>query len=133
MTNVQIVEQIYAAFGRGDVPAILEHVAEDCDWEYDVAPNDIPWLQRRRGRGEIVGFFASLAAVEFTEFVPRAIVAGPGFVVALVTVAATVKATGGKFREEHEMHLFWFDERGRVTRFKHGVDSLGMARAVAGG
>jgi hypothetical protein len=28
-SNIQIAQQIYAAFGRGDVPGIMEHISED--------------------------------------------------------------------------------------------------------
>lgn len=30
--NVQIVQQIYASFGRGDIPAVLNGLADDIDW-----------------------------------------------------------------------------------------------------
>ena len=31
MTCKETVQQLYAAFGRGDVPAILEHLAPDVE------------------------------------------------------------------------------------------------------
>jgi ketosteroid isomerase-like protein len=42
--NIATVQEIYAAFGRGDIPAILDRLAEDIDWEPD-PPVDV----RRRG------------------------------------------------------------------------------------
>lgn len=39
MSPIETVRQIYAAFGRGDVPAILACLAEDVDWEYGQPPN----------------------------------------------------------------------------------------------
>src|SRR3977135_594845 len=33
MSNLDTVKAIYEAFGRGDVPAILDVVADDCEWE----------------------------------------------------------------------------------------------------
>jgi ketosteroid isomerase-like protein len=53
MTNVGTVQQIYEAFGRGDVPAILEHLADDVEWEYGLTSTDVPWLQPQHGRTEV--------------------------------------------------------------------------------
>ena len=63
MKTIDTVKRIYEAFGRGDVPAILEHVAEDVDWEYGAVDAGVPWLQRRRGREGVASFFASLAGM----------------------------------------------------------------------
>ena len=35
MSNIETVKSIYEAFGRGDVPAILDKLADDVDWDYD--------------------------------------------------------------------------------------------------
>lgn len=43
MTPVETSRQIDAAFGRGDVPAILDHQAEDVGREYGAFPNPVPW------------------------------------------------------------------------------------------
>jgi len=42
MTSKETVLERYAAFGRGDVPAILEHLAPDVEWEYDASPTEVP-------------------------------------------------------------------------------------------
>ena len=33
VSNLATVRGIYAAFGRGDIPAILDALAEDVEWE----------------------------------------------------------------------------------------------------
>ncbi len=48
MNHVETVQQMYEAFGKGDVPAILAHLASDVEWEYGVNSTDVPWLQLRR-------------------------------------------------------------------------------------
>lgn len=46
------MQQIHAAFGRGDIPCILAQSAEDVDWEHDkVAP--VPWRRPRKGRAQV--------------------------------------------------------------------------------
>jgi ketosteroid isomerase-like protein len=72
VSNIPTVHDIYAAFARGDVPAILGRLAADVEWEYGPATPDVPWLQPRRGPAEVGRFFASLAAVEFRRFEPTA-------------------------------------------------------------
>ncbi|MFL6203479.1 MAG: nuclear transport factor 2 family protein [Thermoanaerobaculia bacterium] len=73
MTGKETVQEIYAAFGRGDVPAILERLAPDVEWEYGASPTEVPWLQPRQGRAGAAEFFASLANLEFHRFEPKMI------------------------------------------------------------
>lgn len=123
MSNLPTVQSIYAAFGRGDVPAILALLAEDVEWEYGLSDPGVPWLQRRRGRAGVAKFFESLAALDFTQFEPRAFLDGGTIIVALLDIAITVKATGRTIVEEHEAHIWNFNEQGRVTRFTHKLDT----------
>ncbi|KCZ71411.1 hypothetical protein ANME2D_02141 [Candidatus Methanoperedens nitroreducens] len=53
--NVKAVERIYTAFGQGDIPTILNMLAEDIDWLFP-GPADIPFAGRYRSR-EHVGSF----------------------------------------------------------------------------
>src|SRR5687767_4804767 len=131
MSNVKTVEALYEAFGRGDIPAILERLSDDIDWEYAYpAIEDVPWLRRRRGRAEVGAFFASLGELEFKSFAPTAILDAPnGVVVVLVEAELLVKKTGRKIVESPEIHLWHFDAHGRVFRFRHVVDTLQHATA----
>lgn len=123
MGHKETVQEIYEAFGRGDVAAILDRLEESVEWEYGAQPGEVPWLQPRHGKAGAAEFFASLAELEFHNFAPKAILEGDGLVVALVDVEATVKATGKRFNEEDEVHLWYFNDSGRVVRFRHRVDT----------
>ena len=123
MNNVERVQAIYAAFGRGDIPAILEQLTEDVEWEYGVNSTDVPWLQPRRGRTEVVKFFESLSALEISKFVPKYVLSQGDVVVGLIDLEAKVKATGQRVVEDDEVHVWYFDDRGRVRRFRHRVDT----------
>lgn len=122
MENVAVVQQIYEAFGRGDVPAILDHLAEDVEWEYGVNSTDVPWLQPRRGRQEVRGFFEALGALEIQNFTPKTMLESDDVVVAIVDFEATVKETGQRISEEDEAHIWRFAE-GKVVRFRHRADT----------
>lgn len=132
MGHKETVQEIYEAFGRGDVPAILDRLDDAVEWEYGTQPGEVPWLQPRHGKAGAAEFFASLAGLEFHNFVPKAILEGDGLVVALVDVDATVKATGKRFVEEDEVHLWHFNDAGRVVRFRHRVDTYRQWEAWKG-
>jgi ketosteroid isomerase-like protein len=68
VSNVETVQAIYQAFGRGDVATILDWLDDAVEWETTVPVSDVPWLHARRGRANIVGFFESLAPLEITRF-----------------------------------------------------------------
>ncbi len=38
--NVQTVKDLYAAFDRGDIEAILDPLVEEVNWGYDNVAND---------------------------------------------------------------------------------------------
>lgn len=124
MGHAATVQRMYEAFGRGDVPAIMEFIAEDVEWEYGTQPShDVPWLQPRKGRAAVMGFFQSLAGMEFHKFQPTAILEGDGVAVALVDIEVTVKKTGRKMSEKDEVHVWRFGPNGKVVAFRHGVDT----------
>ncbi len=123
MSNIQTVQSIYEAFGRGDIDTILKHLALDIAWEYDKTCAGIPWLEPRKGRAEVPKFFQALAAVEFQRFQPKTFFESGNVVVALNDVSFTVKSTGKSVVEEDEVHIWHFDNNGQVGRFCHKTDT----------
>jgi uncharacterized protein len=132
-SNADKVRAIYAAFGRGDIPAMLEHFAEDIVWEYGRPPSEVPWLLDRRGRAGAAAFFTALQALELHHFNLEAVLEGPTLVVAIVDIEATVKATGRRIEEQGEAHLWRFDDQGKVARFRHVLDTAQHERAWRAG
>lgn len=133
MTPIETVQQIYAAFGRGDVPAILACLADDVEWEYGTGPNPVPWLQPLHGRGEVPRFFQALGeGIRMESFRPKQCLSDGALVVSLVDVELTVRATGRRVTETDEVHVWHFDDAGRVRRFRHGADTYGHVMALRG-
>src|ERR1700741_781871 len=58
-----VVKQSYAAFGRGDIPAIVNLVADQVDWQ-DVCSASLPYAGLRRNREEVAKFFSESAQVD---------------------------------------------------------------------
>lgn len=129
MSNLTATRAIYAAFGRGDVATIPSHLDEPVDWEYGAGVTPVPWLQHRHGRDGAAEFFASLQALSISKFVPKALLEGDGFVVALVDLECQVTATGKPIVEEDEVHIWYFNAAGKVSRFRHRVDTHQHVRA----
>lgn len=123
MSNIQTVLTIYEAFGRGDVPTILGHLSEDVEWEPGVADIGVPWLTPRHGRSEVPGFFESLGALDIRRFEAKTLLERDDVVVAILGLEFVVKATAHTVTDEDEIHIWRFDEQGRVASFGHKVDS----------
>jgi ketosteroid isomerase-like protein len=128
MDNITTVQEIYAAFGRGDVPAILERLAPDVVFDPDF-DGTAPWLTRREGRDEVAGFFADLGALEIHSFEPRNFMAAGDQVAVTIALGATVKATGEALPAD-EMHLWTFGPDGRASEMRHYVDTAKHAAAA---
>lgn len=128
MGNPQTVEAIYQAFGRGDVPAILERMADGVEWEQWEQSNagqdaGVPWLVRRSGPSGVGEFLEAVAAnLEFHSFEPRNLLEGGNQVAATIRIDATAIQTGERFQDE-EIHLWTFDDAGKVVGMRHYVDS----------
>jgi ketosteroid isomerase-like protein len=56
---------------RGDVETILDKLDDAVEWETTVPVPDVPWLQARRGKANVVGFFESLAPLKIIRFEPH--------------------------------------------------------------
>ena len=76
MNNQQTIFEIYKAFGRGDIPAILEKLSDWVEWDYSGSSNEVPWLMYRRGKEEVADYFAAVNELEFNNFIPKEILAG---------------------------------------------------------
>jgi ketosteroid isomerase-like protein len=57
LTPKETVETMYAAFGRGDIPSILTHLAPDVFWRQ---PATVLWGGDSNGPAEVGAFFAKL-------------------------------------------------------------------------
>ena len=125
--NLTTVTTIYEAFGKGDIPTILEQMAPDIQWE-SWADNDgqragVPWLQARQGKEGVLAFFQYLGSqMQVTEFQVLSIMDGGQQIAVEFTIAANLPALGTHFRDE-EIHLWTFNSEGKVSRLRHYTDT----------
>lgn len=129
MTNEQIVKEMYAAFGRGDIAAVLSHVAKDADWEAE-GPAEMIFTGIRHGIEDIEGFFAGIAREHanpnllMTEFVSSG-----DSVAAFGRYQATLKKTGVPV-DTPVGHLFKFRD-GKVVRYVNMLNTAAFVSAAA--
>jgi ketosteroid isomerase-like protein len=128
------VAEIYAAFGRGDVPAILDRLADDVAWEEwpanEAQRAGVRHLLPRRGVTAAAEFFAVIGGWTVRDFAVLDIIGDGRQVVAEIRAAFDL-SDGGRFADE-ELHLWTFDAVGRVARFRHYCDTAKHIRADRG-
>jgi uncharacterized protein len=133
-THVGAVAELYAAFGRGDVPSILALLSDDVRWEHwadsSAQSAGLESLAERTGPAEVAGFFEHVGQWEVTEFQVLDLMGSESQVVAEVVIAATLPG-GGRFRDE-ELHLWGFDADGKINRMRHYVDTAKHIAAERG-
>jgi uncharacterized protein len=126
--NVQLVEQAYANFKEGNIPAILEALAADVDWFIPGPTELIPFVGRRRGPGEVGEFFAALAASQSAlKFEPREFISQGDKVVVLGHQQWTVKSTGQTY-EDDWAHVFTI-RKDKIVQFREYHDTHAEATA----
>jgi len=122
-TNTDTVMGVYAAFGRGDVAHILDQLADDIAWDHGIRANDLPYLQPRTGKEQVAKFFPDLAEnIEFTMFEPGQPCDGGDTVMVAVREVARNLKTGAVIPEEISVHIWTFDQDGKLAKFRHVID-----------
>jgi len=132
--NAATITDIYAAFGRGDVPTILDKIAPNCRWEswanHSAQRQGVPTLQPRTGPAGVAAFFATVGEIQLHDFQVLDVVAGERQVAVEVVIEFSTPA-GGRARDE-ELHLWTLDEQQQVTRMRHYVDTAKHIAAWGG-
>ena len=124
--NIQIVENGFAAFGRGDIQGVLALLAEDIEW---ISPGGaLPPAGTYRGPAAVADFFQKLSeTVEFSSFEPREFVAEGDRVLVVGFDSWRAKATNKTF-EGHWVMAFTV-RNGKVTSVREYTDTLALAQA----
>jgi hypothetical protein len=124
---VEVIQAAYAAFGSGNIPAILELVADDVDWSFHGAKG-LVYTGSFRGKAAVEKWFASISqADDIQAFEPREFLAG-GEHVTVLGWERTRAVPDGKVFESDWVHVFTV-RNGRVVRFWGMYDTQASAAA----
>lgn len=128
--NLQTVESIYDAFGRGDVEAILGCLADDVDWATDTDSTGAPWYGVRRDKDGVARFFSDLAdAIDVSEFALDSIAAAGEDVHAVLRFGFSAQESGR--RAMMHLHHFWRFRDGKVVYYRGSEDTAITERTLA--
>ena len=120
--NIDIVRDLYAAFGRGDIEACYAGMAPDIDWRSVGDPEHWPAFGERQGIEAVKGYFAVLAEeLDFNDFQVREIDACGDKVVA-EGVSKVAFKQGGLPAEAEWAHIFTLKD-GKIVRFREFMDT----------
>jgi uncharacterized protein len=124
----QVIEQVYEAIAKQDVPALMDLLHDDVRWTIDVAdPGGAPWWGDFRGKQEIGGFFGGLTAVEWTDFSVKELIAEGDLAMALLHAAFRTKT--GKETSYLEVHV-WRLRDGKVASLDAVEDTAQVKEAL---
>jgi uncharacterized protein len=120
--KIKTIVEVYEAFGRGDVAAILNAVTDDVDWAAEAASAAAPWYGVRHGKNEVAEFFAAFgAAMEVEEFTPVSFAANDTGVHTVVRFRARSRSTG-KSAAMNLHHFFTFRD-GKIAYYRGTEDT----------
>lgn len=132
MSNLETVQTIYDAFGRGDIPTLLSKLDSNISWEDQAADHGVPWLKPGKGLDHVAAFFGVLAKeLEITQFAPYNLLESGNNVVCLLDFGATAKATGTSFTDR-EAHVWEFGSGSKPIDFRHLCDTAKHLAAYKG-
>jgi ketosteroid isomerase-like protein len=124
--HVAIISDLYAAFGRGDLDGLLAPLAADVSWDADWA--DL--FSQRAGLGIVAPrhgvdgareFFALVGTYVVHDFQVLDLMASDRQVTAQIIIELSYP-NGGRYRDE-ELHLWRFNDDGKIAALRHYVDT----------
>jgi uncharacterized protein len=126
--NTDTVRNMYAAFGRGEIPVLLAQMDEKILWTIH-SPPVVPAGGEYRGRATIGQWFKTLAETEeFTRFEPQLFFENGPHVAVVGVYEGIAKPTGRKWSSRW-LHLWTFGADGKVSEFEDIHDSFALAKA----
>ena len=130
--NTVLIQAIYGAFLRGDVPAILDKLSDNIEWVGGPPNEAIPTSGTYKGKSSVQQFFQKVADnFDIKVFDPNEYVSQYDKVIAFVHVEFLAKKTGRPVNQD--VVMAWTVQDGKVTKFREYEDTGGVMTALAGG
>jgi ketosteroid isomerase-like protein len=123
--NTEVVRQVYEAFTRRDIPAVMRVLAPDVEITQS---GEIPWGGKYKGHDGALQFFAKLTQAITSAVALERLVDAGDHVVAIGRTQGTVNATRNHF-DVQVAHVWAFKE-GLVVRIEFYIDNPTMLAAL---
>ena len=126
--KIKTIEEVYQAFGRGDVAAILDAVTDDVDWATETSSTAAPWYGVRHGKDGVAAFFTAFgSAMEVEEFTPVSLAANDTDVLTVVRFRARSRSTGKTLAMD--LHHYFKFRDGKIAYYR-GTEDTAQTEAV---
>ncbi len=123
----EVVEAVYAAFARGDLPGVLACLDERVDWRFPGAPA-VPYGGRYVGIDAVAQFFQILLDhVEFPRFETRDFAVEGDTVLVRGGETGRIKASGALF--ENDWAMVWTVHNGKIAALQSYEDTAAIVAA----
>lgn len=130
MDSAAIVQQMYMAFGNGDIPTFLSHFTPESVWKSRYSA-DVPLAGEFQGPEGVGAFFASVDQhLSVQAFAIAQMVTQDSTVVVFGYEEVTVKATQTPYRNEW-VHHWQLDDAGKVQTVTSYNDTASVQAAFA--
>ncbi len=127
-SNVKLVQDVYGAFGRGDIQAVLDTLAPDVTWGLVGREQDLPFAGIRQGKAGAAEFFRALKETQqLTSFEPKTF-RGADDMVFVQGRAAWIMCRNGVSGENDWLHAFTI-RNGKVTAYRGYQDTALLSQA----
>ncbi|MFT4585688.1 MAG: ketosteroid isomerase-like protein [Gammaproteobacteria bacterium] len=124
--NIEATQNLFVAFGAGDIPAILKLLNDDIVIEF-YGPDVIPYAGTDRGKSEARRFFETvLSSVDINQFEPEEMLADADKVIVTGHLNLKAKSTN-RIIDSDFVHVITLNN-GKWSRFR---DFMATSIAVA--
>ena len=126
--KIQVVQQCYAEFGKGNPQGLIDMLTDDVVW-IDPGYPEIPYAGRRNGKENVMSFFTGLAeAVTLHVFEPREFFSDGNNVFVKGYFEGSGNATGKAFQSDFMMH--WEVAGGKIKSYQAYLDTAKVANGI---
>ena len=130
-TNVELIKQVYAAFKRADIKALLALFAEDFDFQHPMPQTIWPFAGIRKGHQAFIEFIqGSSSVIEREHFEGGQYIAQGDWVVVLLSERMRAKSTAVAFDNPH-VHVFKIVD-GKIAKLMIFEDTAPIIAALQG-
>ena len=130
VANVELIKELFTAFGRGDIDHVVNAHADNVVMESPVShTSNLPWAGQCNSRQELIEYFETMAAhvrpeafhdIVFTASGDRVVVEGSN--------SGTVLSTGKRY--DHDWVMVFTLRDAEVVAFRHFYDPADIESAM---
>jgi ketosteroid isomerase-like protein len=128
-TNIKLIREIYDNFKTGNIPAVMERVADNVEWGIAATSSlEVPWHGLRQGKTGAGAFFQALGQnCEFPRFEYGEMIADETQVYAQIHFDVVLKKNGRRASMSGTHYFVVHD--GRITRWL-GTEDTAHTKAL---